>query len=192
MATIYLDMDGVCVDFIGGVANLFKVEQEKLEAMLRDGKLIHEALLVSQNEFWERVDMQLTFWRNLQPYRGFLGFVEKCRKFGDVCFLTSPCWDAKSLTQKVEWLQGHFGKDFRDYVVTNQKWRLAQHGVVLIDDTQHQCAEFKRHKGFAILFPRPWNSAPREGRADPFLYTLHALRRWQDMGKLVDTADASG
>lgn len=192
MATIYLDMHGVCVDFVGGVAKLFDVEQDKLELSLAEGQSIHGALLVSQNEFWERVDMQLTFWRDLKPYNGFLEFVAACGEFGDVCFLTSPCWDAKSLTQKVEWLQRHFGKDFRDYVITNQKWRLAQRGTVLIDDTQYQCAEFKRHKGLAILFPRRWNDAPREALVDPFTYALDALRQWQAMGKAVDTVDASG
>ena len=152
-----LDMDGVCCDWV--TAALKSLGKDELVGQWTPGvKDLEEFIGISYARIWEVLDAQGSeWWRNLEEFPWFQEMYEYLNEIGDVVFCTSPCWDASSLKGKVEWMQDRFGKDFRNYILTNKKYYAAHHNTVLVDDNDKQCYNFREYGGRTILFPQLWN-----------------------------------
>ena len=75
-----------------------------------------------------------------------------------VLLATTPTKCPLSHAHKLEWITENLPDWLhRQYFLTPRKWCLAKPGVVLIDDTNHNCRLFEEEGGHAILLPRPWN-----------------------------------
>lgn len=157
MTTIYLDMDGVCCNFVRAVCGIFNRDYEDI--VLHWPKEVYsvtvplgiteEALQTRINEYGR------TFWTSLEEFAHFKRMYKNLQAYGEVVFLTSPTWNPKSHEGKVGWLQDRFGIDFDHYVLTRQKHRCANNRSVLIDDHPENCEKFVAHGGHAILYPSP-------------------------------------
>jgi 5'(3')-deoxyribonucleotidase len=161
MKRVFLDMDGVCCDFVGGVFNLFgkKLNEEEWPKGAYD---IAKVLGVTEGELWTKVDEAgWVFWFNLREYPWFKALYDSLTKWsdGELYFLTSPSKHASCLAGKREWLSKRLGKMFDKVIYTKHKHLLAGSETYLIDDSDKNVDEFRAAGGSALLFPMPWNKA---------------------------------
>jgi len=153
---IYLDLDGVVVDFVSAALKLF--DAEHLQKDWPPGEWdITNVLGVSATDFWSRVDARgELFWKNLQvyPWAGcLLNLIDDYEWY----YATSPSRSHRSSSGKVLWMQEQHGTHFRRYVLGEHKHLLAKSDALLIDDNQKNVERFVENGGKSILFPRPWN-----------------------------------
>ena len=177
---IYLDMDGVCVDFIGAA---MQAQGYDANALLRrwrldyPGSLYPEPLFdVTAEDFFTHKHLtRPEFWRDLRPYPWFDSMYQALEHLGHVVFLTAPTSAPGSVSGKLEWLTNTFGHGFKDYIFTRHKDRLAHRNAYLIDDMPFNITSFERRQGTGVLFPQAWNELAHI--EDPGEHTLAQLRR---------------
>ena len=161
-AEIYLDMDGVCVDFIGAAMRVQGYDADELLRRWREehpGSLFPETLMgLSAAEFFTHEHLsQSDFWAGLVPYPWFEHLYEELSRFGQVLFLTAPTGQPGCVSGKHEWLINQFGNEFKDFIFTRHKNRLAHDQACLVDDMPFHIESFAKRKGHGLLFPQIWN-----------------------------------
>lgn len=159
---IYLDMDGVCVDFIGAAMSAQGYDPaEYLPLWERDhsGSLFPESLMKKTPvEFFTHKNLQVKeFWANLVPYPWFDHLFTELSRLGHVVFLTAPTGAPGCVSGKHEWLIERFGSDFHDFIFTRHKNRLAHPDAYLVDDMPFNIEPFNQRNGVGVLFPQIWN-----------------------------------
>lgn len=155
---IYLDMDGVCCNFLDAALKILGRE-DLINNWPEEPIGLEQATNISAADMWENYIDPLgsDFWKNLEAFPWFEKLYQGLLQYGPVYFLSKPCLSPNSLKGKIEWLQNVFGKDFRDYILTSQKQLLAKPSAILIDDDDRNCISFINSGGKAILFPQYWN-----------------------------------
>lgn len=151
---VYLDMDGVLVDFRRGVC----------EAFGRDDP--------STNwKFWENWEGVTTgmvnakcndyFWKYLNWTHDGQEIEQAVRdKFNNesVYLLTTPMLNTGSGTGKLQWIKWHMPWVYSRTIISYApKSLLAGPDTLLIDDKDENIEEFRAAGGQGILVPRPWN-----------------------------------
>ncbi len=179
-AEIYLDMDGVCVDFIGAALRVQGYDAEQLLRHWREeqpGSLYPEALMgVPAMEFFTHEHLSNSdFWAGLVPYPWFDHLYEELNRLGHVVFLTAPTGQPGCVSGKHEWLINRFGSDFADFIFTRHKNRLAHGNACLVDDMPFNIAPFAKRNGHGVLFPQIWNELSHI--EDPVSYVIGELER---------------
>lgn len=156
---IFLDLDGVLVDFIQGAASLFGTDSDSLLRKWPPGVYeMEEALGISRTKFFATLEAAgEEFWVNLPPFPYARDFYDHCTNIAPTYILTAPTRDPKSLSGKMRWLQNWFGQGFRDYVITDKKEMCARDTHVLIDDRVSNVDKFREHGGQAIMWPARQN-----------------------------------
>lgn len=176
--TIYLDMDGVCVDFIGGFGKL--IDKPNLyREWPRGGSTYHleEALGIHATTIAEHINKAGTaFWRNLEPHPWFAHLYQLCCNVGETIFLSTPSPYLYAWQGKVEWLRRQFVHDVPVILIRGSKAALAGTNAVLIDDYRKNVGEFINAGGTGILYPQPWNTANYSYRDDVPGSVIAALR----------------
>lgn len=172
---IFVDLDGVCVDFIGAALLL---HGRDVEATLADWPNavwdVSTVLGIKPAEFWKTIDEAgEDWWATLPAYPWMAPLLEMVAKKDDFIFATSPSRFAGSSSGKVRWMQRTFGRSWRSYMLGEHKHLFAKPGALLIDDNEAACEKFEAHGGKAILFPQPWNSLGRH--ADPLVFVKQRL-----------------
>jgi 5'(3')-deoxyribonucleotidase len=159
---IYLDMDGVCVDFMGATIDahgfdsgtmLNKWQQE------HPGSLFPESLFGMPAETFfthERLG-EAEFWRDLAAYPWFESMFDALSRQGHVVFLTAPTDQPGCVAGKHQWLKDTFGSGFTDFIFTRHKDRLAHGNAILVDDLYRNIESFSHRDGHGVLFPQTWN-----------------------------------
>lgn len=186
---IFVDLDGVLVDFIGGVADRFGTTEADLLSRWEPGVFdCWPALgLRSDQEMWDRLNERPGFFESLPAYRWADELLRLVARTQEGWMIASaPSRVAASASEKVRWLHdyfghgrlGHFGSDFRRYVLTAHKSLLAGPGRLLIDDSDDNCRKFVEAGGEAILFPRHWNRR-HQHHADPMPQVMTDLLVWE-------------
>ena len=155
---IFLDMDGVLVDFVNPALEL----HEQLDAFDRwpPGEWdIPKVLGISKSQFWSKIDaVGHAYWSQMPPYQWTHQLVQLVTRIAPFSILSSPSLHPECPTGKVLWLREHLDPNFRDYLFGHQKHLCARPDVVLIDDSDTNVEKFRGHGGQAILFPQHWNS----------------------------------
>lgn len=163
MKTIYLDLDGVCTNFVEACigANGFD-SQKVIETWKKDFRgefRAFKVLGISNSDFWKSIEkVGEEFWSEMEAYDYFNDLYYKLSEKGQVYFLSSPSMSPSSLSGKLKWLQKFFGRSFQDYVITPNKELLAHKNAILIDDYPRNIEKFIQAGGNAILFPQYWNT----------------------------------
>lgn len=151
---IFLDIDGVLADFMGGVSELFDKD-----VTAHDSWNVYDALDLSPQEFWGKISQTQMFWANLKPYPWARDLVNLCLETtkGNVTLVTSPSYDAKCYAEKYVWVRKHFPTMTRKLFIGPEKHLLAKPNTILIDDNDSNCRKFREAGGKVITFPQPWN-----------------------------------
>ena len=83
---------------------------------------------------------------------------DRLQEVAPVTIASSPSYDPACLAGKIRWLQKHFGRRFRDFMIGPRKHLLARPDTALVDDSDRNIRDFREHGGQGVLFPQPWNS----------------------------------
>jgi len=181
---VYLDMDGVIVDFVTGVAKYMnQPEKGAYEADPPTTWELGRHFGVSNNELHRRLDgWGEAFWRKLTPTPVFELLVHELGR-EKVVILTALTNSPSCAAGKMAWLSHWF--KCPAILTTAPKALLAGPDTLLIDDKEENVTEFRGAGGRAIVWPAPWNSQ----RAD-FPGCKDALRTLNvELGRTDDTAD---
>ena len=166
MKTVFLDLDGVLVDFLSGLHKALDVpysyenyiyEKGKWD-MLADIKLDDDipATFEQCNDcctasFWDNLEWMHDGRDILRAIMGTLG-LEK------VYLLTTPMPNLESASGKMMWVNGNLPIYLkRTIIIQASKALLAQPDTLLIDDKNENIDDFIAAGGRGILVPRPWN-----------------------------------
>ena len=157
---IFLDLDGVMVDWVGGVAGYLglQLDDPGLRARFRagDGHQVMDELVVC----WETLGRNIeedgpNFWSGLRLFPWATLLVNSLRgRFGSEAslqFLTSPGSFLNAYHGKRIW-QHRFFPDV-ELIVCRNKYVCAHPNALLIDDTAKQLVAFADHGGHTHLWP---------------------------------------
>ncbi len=156
---IYLDMDGVLVDWFGGICDLMQLDRVWLEQFWIDGANTEQTLKIDQEHMWNLVNRHGSdWWAHLNPLpwtTELLGLFAETS--AEISILTSPANSDYAATGKIRWLK-HYMPYYVDRIhLTAQKHHVAREGVLLVDDSDINCERFIAAGGEAVLFPQVWN-----------------------------------
>lgn len=176
--TIYLDMDGVLVDFERSACREHGLYVD--EVYTRPGLLgsypLSAGLNMTPEDFWEPIHLAgASFWTDLPMYPWAPMLIERCRDIAETVILSTPCDHPGSAAGKLAWLHTQFGPNFRDYMLGWKKELLAREATLLIDDHEENCEAFAK-RGQSILFPGRCNKLHAD-RANPCPRVLALLDR---------------
>lgn len=155
----FLDMDGVLVDFVGGVCAAHNRETPYLSPNSYGIFEMETVWGISTDEFWTPTQFD-GFWSNLDKTPEADNLVElACSKFGteNVCILTSPSDDYRCIPEKQEWIAKHYPKLQRQMLFGSAKRFLAGPDRLMIDDRDKNIENFRKAGGIGITMPRLWN-----------------------------------
>lgn len=166
--TVFLDLDGVLADFVGGYCKLIDIDREMLdEVWLRDHPgnwHLPDVLGCSLDEFWKPIhEAGESFWFELLPTNYFEELIERVESFvGNRWYIvSSPSRCHTSHSGKVRWIKSMFGKKFDRFMLTPHKELLAKPTTILIDDSDTNCDKFELCGGRSYVFPTVGNSMYR-------------------------------
>ena len=120
---IFLDMDGVLVDYQKG---------------------IKEHSLEKPKEFWK-------YLPPTKEFEQILSIVENYLNPSDIYVLSSPALYPECFSGKATWIRDHMPKYLPRLILTSHKYLLANPRTLLIDDHDKNTELFKQHKGKAFL-----------------------------------------
>lgn len=183
---LFLDMDEVLADFIGGACRVWgTTEAEVLPHWTRGVWNIIPPLSralklpeLTEAEFWAPiVERGEDFWRSLPMLPWARELVDLVHKLsgGDWYVLTSPGPHPSALTGKARWLRGRLGIQHEQMIPTPHKHLLAAPGRILVDDREDNCRDWYGHLGKAVVFPR-WHNYYADYRANPLPIVEAQLR----------------
>lgn len=154
---IFLDMDGVIVDFIGGVLKKYGLNQ--LSNPTEWDFNYREDFGCSCADFWEGLTDE--FWRDLEFTKEAVDIFElfHSRDLMDrVCLFSKPPGDI-GFKGKAQFIKNNLRQMYNEgqfMLGFNKNW-CARPDALLIDDNESNCREFEKAGGKSFLFPRPWN-----------------------------------
>ena len=157
--TLYLDLDGVVVDFVRGV---FKWYGKPAPCLMDIPWDFDGQMGMSRNKFWE--GLTYDFWANLPftPEGSMLLDKVESVFHENVAIITSPPYTDGAVQGKIDWVKKNLPKYTRRTFVGNEKWLLAGENKILLDDHDKNTEPFVTHGGKAVLVPRPWNERKRD------------------------------
>lgn len=152
-------MDGVLVDFDGGVNRFFGKNPQY--GPKRDWEFDYQGdFNMTPQQFWKCLGHD--FWSTLGFTKEGMGVLEMLYSRGlekQVCLLSSPtlepgCWSGKAQWVKDNLPHFYHGKQF---ILSYDKLWNVQPDALLIDDRYETCSKWVAAGGQAFVFPRPWN-----------------------------------
>jgi hypothetical protein len=158
MKTIFLDVDGVIADFVGGVRRLYGMPDDWVPRRYD----IAAELGVSWEMITKEIAVSRWFWNELDVCADgaeFAAAVVDMSEGFNVVPLTKPMHGCDSFyIERVDWLESNFNQ-LSYPIFAHDKSPIAAPGKLLIDDCDENINAWRAAGGQAILWPRPWNSA---------------------------------
>jgi len=160
--TIFLDMDGVITDFVGGVCRALDRPNPYPEET-RDYTFWNAWPDIATKDV-DAICYQV-FWHNLEwvdDGRDTLRAIKATLGLEKVYLLTMPMPNLESASGKMMWINDNLPIYLSRTIITTRevpKAFLARPDALLIDDKDENVEEFRTAGGNAILVPRPWNKA---------------------------------
>lgn len=155
---VFWDLDGVHVDFVGGVCQLLgRCPKTTVRDWPAGEYQLEHALCVSTETITNAIGRGgLDWWAHLDPHEwqlGLMSVIDQCG--GTHSILTAPAFSAVEWQGKKLWAERYL-PDLTLHM-SPQKQLLANPGTLLIDDSDQNVQAFWDAGGNAILFPQPWN-----------------------------------
>jgi len=143
----FIDLDGVLVDFAGGVFRATGAPRPK--------RLGWDFI---KPHWWKQFGYD--FWKDLSPTEDFKQILSACEAaFGgeNCCILTSPCKTPGCVDGKMAWISRHMPQYSRRVLIGAAKHFMARPDAVLVDDYEKNIDEWVDNMGRGVLIPREWN-----------------------------------
>jgi len=160
---IFLDLDGVCCDFVGHVLNMCgKTEQDLLDEMAKDESMhpydaLEQTVGRSKNSFWSWIEiMGEEFWHTMPPFWWFNDLYDGLNEVCDVHFLTSAPRMPSAYAGKALWVERNAGKEAVSKLIicpAHTKHALAGPNRILVDDTERNIIEWRATGHQCFYFP---------------------------------------
>lgn len=154
-----LDLDGVIVDFIGGMCRAHDRPNPYRQPSSGGCYELHAIWGMSATDFWKPADA--SFWHGLEMLPDGQRILSACvNHFGteNICLLTSPSINEGATDGKIRWIYKHLPAFKRQFLVGAAKEFCAHDNAVLVDDWDGNIEKFRANGGRTIHVPRPWNS----------------------------------
>ena len=160
--TIFIDLDGVMVDWYGGIAKFIGKPNVLREIYLTDpdsSKKVND--LIQHHDVWGKIASEgPEWWANLDPLPWAAELWANMKKMGDVCVCTSsgnlkkyPGTASSSSAGKVLWMARHLPyEDKNHFAICPRKALLAHPNAVLVDDFRRNTRNFAKAGGFGFLW----------------------------------------
>ena len=163
---IFLDVDGVLVNFRKGIFNAFGVPCS-YETASPAWEFWNEFIPTPTfKEVNDKCNME--FWKNLDwMHDGFniLAAVELYFPYDIIWLLTAPMPNLESDSGKIMWVHNNLPMYEKKTIITRApKCIFATPETLLIDDNNENIVEFVKAGGRGILVPRPWNELHERAR----------------------------
>ncbi len=151
---VFLDLDGVIVNFAQGVIDLYKLSC-KFEDLTHWGAIL-EYSGKTPAEFWGGLTED--FWYGLRMFPEAKMLLDLLKPYNP-CILTSPSYISAGARQ--QWIRLWMSDYFQDgrYLIGPAKKYVAREGALLIDDSPDNITAWRKAGGEGFLFPRPWNNS---------------------------------
>lgn len=157
--TVYLDMDGVLVDFHKGVHIVFDQPYNYQHKSLYDYDFWSDWDGISREQINEKCTT--SFWQNLNwmhDGHDILRLITTVVKPEQIYLLTTPMPNPESATGKTLWVEKHMPEYKKRLIITQApKHMFAKSDTLLIDDKTENVDDFIEAGGYGLLVPRPWN-----------------------------------
>jgi hypothetical protein len=157
MPEVFLDLDGVLVDFVKGACKLHGVENPYLNPV-NHGKYNMETLIhIDSKIFFDK--MGHDFWANLEWLPDGREIIEAILKYvspEQVTLLTSPIKTLGCTSGKMDWIEKNLPQWKRSFLIGPNKHKIAGPGKLLIDDYDINVDKWSVN-GPAIQVPRVMN-----------------------------------
>lgn len=150
---IFLDIDGVLADFVGGAARLHRADASTVRTWN-----FYEQWGLTSADFWGAMDYD--FWVNLPLTIEAHAIVDCCERAvgsGSICLLTARLENPGGMEGARDWVRRHFPQFGRRLLLGPAKEFCASPSSLLVDDSDNNCGAFVLAGGAACLLPRPWN-----------------------------------
>jgi 5'-nucleotidase len=135
---IYLDMDGVLVDFDSAFKQLFGMSPKEGFSKIGDEKV------------YQKMNDTSHFWKHMNWKEGGK-LLWEFFKDKDVKILTSPAKTVEECQQdKIDWCKSHLG-DNVEVIFSHSKGDYANENSILIDDMKDNIDSFNSNNGHGIL-----------------------------------------
>lgn len=178
---ILLDLDDVIGDFQSAACEAHGLPHDEMN-------ITHGGLWWDGDPFWNPIAAKgVGFWEGIKPYPWMQEVIEVVRRYDPNFHIVTAgqsdrCPD--SYTGKVLWLAKYMGKEFSNFTITAHKYLLAGPDVLLIDDSEKNCASFVtppdgRPGGQAVLFPAVHNALRGSLESPVAFLTTHLSLREQ-------------
>lgn len=185
---VYLDMDGVLVNFVQGALDHFNSDHPFEDITWDFPKDVFGYPDAYDPAFWAHFANE-EFWFNLKwtpEGQGLLKHTEEMVGQENIGLLTTPMDIAGCIEGKRQWIKKHLPEYSKQLIVTPAKYLLAGPKKILVDDHDPNCSKFMKSPkglptgGSSVLIPRPWNSAkPRTvGKGGFDLNSITSELRW--------------
>jgi len=167
---IFLDMDGIFVDFDAGVRERYNNDWHPTEWAIP-----YREFGTTFKEFWDGIDFP-GFWRGLpwtEDGKRIRSIIEPMRPIILTCAVLPY-----AMPGKMQWLKKHWPdviKEKRVIITAGHEAKAAVSGPgkILIDDKNENIDEWNEAGGTGILYPRPWNKLA--GTPYPLEYLMSSL-----------------
>lgn len=188
---IAVDIDGVCLDFIGALhrqftrvfggpvlANFQQTSWDTGPVFAWDEWEQH-----GYRDAWDWIRRFPTFWGDADPIPGALGALDALKQAGHwlEALTDKPDWAKAQLWRWLERYDPPF--DAVTFVPRSQTKAEVSDADVLIDDKPENCLAFARDGRFALLFDQPWNQDA------PELCHVWRVYSWDDVLRDIEAIE---
>jgi len=176
---IFLDMDGVIVDFMKGAHAFHKLSYDPYPYPVGQWDFT-DYLLMDDEAFWGPLGFK--FWAQL-PWMPDGHEIWRMVMDYDPVLCTSPTLHVECASGKMQWIKNNLPQMMRRTIITPSKEMCAHPNALLIDDADHNVDKWRANGGVAILVPRKRNS--RYAEADRTVEILREEIRDAGIGSVL-------
>lgn len=158
MVEVFLDLDGVLVDFVKGACKLHKVVNPYDDPKNHGKYDICGLINIPQKEFF--APMGHDFWANLEWLPDgpeIIGLILSHVNTDQVTLLTSPIKTPGCTGGKIDWIEKNLPQWKRKFLIGPGKETIAGPNKLLIDDYDVNIDKWSLKGGHAIQVPRVMN-----------------------------------
>ena len=174
--TIFLDMDGVLVDWCGKVMDLF--QRHDIRDALKESEpgKIHKLLGIDEGLLWKIINFhEHRFWSSIKPFPWTRHLIDTCKALPcNVGILSSPTGHFDTAPHACKGKTISIERLFPDvpYAFAYKKHLMASPTKLLVDDTGKKLRAFEEHGGKVFRFPNQFKLLDGELSIDDVLSDL--------------------